>query len=316
MLLFLNKSTPGAAWVPEPDVTNHAGQPIPENSDFFAPPPIEIGRIISAETTLIKHEEPPLVRLIRLCKLSIMIFIGILLSPVTIPLLCILFFLRLNDYILWMGNSNQHNRFFCTYIGEHGLAVLSVKGRKWSRPKSELFLFQDEVALYSEKVELKVNGIYRQTKYYFHWMRGRQKLYKIAGVFHKHKKLRFDHMLQFGDAAKIAWNRYLQSKLTHQLEHAGYVEFMIRNRLGSFTAIRVGAEFVEFVSRKGEPKRVLKSEIQSICLRFGGFALVLQAPNRDRELKWARKCFFRYENVGNVQFFMFLMENLLKISIN
>lgn len=53
MVRSLNEIIPtNTAWIPDPGVSNHAGGAILENSDFFVRPPIEIGRVISAETTL------------------------------------------------------------------------------------------------------------------------------------------------------------------------------------------------------------------------------------------------------------------------
>ena len=55
---FLSKVIPDTIlWIPDPGVTDHAGQPILENSDFFVSLPIEIGRVISAETTLVGNKK-------------------------------------------------------------------------------------------------------------------------------------------------------------------------------------------------------------------------------------------------------------------
>src|SRR4051812_25150097 len=40
------------SWVPPQDVKEHSDAPIPLDADFFAPPPAEIGKVQSAQTTL------------------------------------------------------------------------------------------------------------------------------------------------------------------------------------------------------------------------------------------------------------------------
>ena len=39
-------------WIPGKDITRHSGNPIPNDLDFFIPPPLEIGKVISADSTL------------------------------------------------------------------------------------------------------------------------------------------------------------------------------------------------------------------------------------------------------------------------
>src|SRR5436305_1458122 len=46
------------AWTPGPDVLNHAGDPIAADADFFAPPPDEIGTVITAHSTLRRGQRP------------------------------------------------------------------------------------------------------------------------------------------------------------------------------------------------------------------------------------------------------------------
>ena len=41
-----------AAWKPPPTVTDHLGQPLGFDRDFFVPPPPEIGEILSADSSL------------------------------------------------------------------------------------------------------------------------------------------------------------------------------------------------------------------------------------------------------------------------
>ena len=48
----------GVSWQPAADVVDHNGEPLGVDSDFFCPPPLELGKVISARTTLKKSKQP------------------------------------------------------------------------------------------------------------------------------------------------------------------------------------------------------------------------------------------------------------------
>lgn len=299
------------SWIPDPDITDHAGQPISENSNFFAMPPIEIGRVISAETTLIKRHKFSSDRVIKLVLVAVAIPLGIGLAPIALPILFIALFLKIHDYVIWSLNRQYRSRHFCTYAGEHGLAIYSLRKGLWSRPKCKLVLFQDQVALYTSATSVKINGIYRNTQYHFIWKNSQQKKYQVMGAFHKDEKRKSDYMWHFATAAEIAWSRYLQSQLPQHLERNGYVEFPIVNLIGKFTAIRVGVEFVEFVGRKGKAQRFLASEIDSIQYYYGRLEFFPHGVKRFSRL--VGKYNFSNKSIGNIRFLVASLKALTKI---
>ena len=199
--------------------------------------------------------------------------------------------------------------YSCSYIGERGFVKYRVKGSRISRPKSVVFLFQEDMALYVKKTSIHINGGYFHTLYYFTWKRGNKKQHEFAGRFNQYRKLKSNHPLHFAHAVEAAWSRYLQGKLVYQLELDGYIEFPVK---GSFKAIRLGSGFVEFVSRNGQPKRLLKEEIKAF--KFGDGTLEF-IPHDAKWVKLFNKYTFRYEAIANAQLFMISLASLTGISI-
>jgi hypothetical protein len=187
-------------WLPEPYVTGHKGQAIPEDSIFFAMPPIEIGRVISAETTLTKKQN------ILTKKISIKTVFNVLCTAFIVIFTFPWGLLVLMLYMIW----RKLNEFgeFCSYIGEYGFVSFTIKQGRSSRPKVAMFLFQHDVELHVKTTDYYTNGFYQNTGYYFAWMRGQEKLYQITANCHKRRSQKADFVLHFARAAEIAWNRY------------------------------------------------------------------------------------------------------------
>src|SRR5688572_2875353 len=45
-------------WLPPDDVTAHNSEPVDRTRDFFHPPPAEIGKVLTAHSTLVRGKEP------------------------------------------------------------------------------------------------------------------------------------------------------------------------------------------------------------------------------------------------------------------
>ncbi len=307
MLKFLNSVPSATAWTPDSGVTGHMGQPILEESDFFVCPPLEIGRIISAETTLsqTKKATSPSER-IKMMGLGFVAMLVLLFCLWrTVNHLTIILSI-LTGFVVYCLTRFNHS---CSYIGERGFVKYTVKGSRASRPKSVVFLFQEDMTLYVKKMRIHINSGYFHTLYYFTWKRGNRKQHEFTGRFNQYRKLESNHPLHFAHAVEAAWSHYLQGKLAYQLELGGYMEFPVKS---SFKAIRLGAGFVEFVPRYGQPKRLLKEKIKAF--KFGNGRLEF-IPHDAKWVELFNKYTFRYEAIANAQLFMILLASLTDISI-
>jgi hypothetical protein len=286
-------------WIPDSGVTNHAGQPILENSNFFVIPPLEIGRVISAETTL--NGQKSIAHRFTISALLIIATLVVFLTPLIIfsPVFMIFAVYRFN----------QANRHACSYVGENGFARFTAKGRRLLHPKSMIFCFQDDMAMYASRTEIILNGSYRNTLYCFTWKRDGKKIHEFNGRFNKYKDLQPDHPFSLACAAEAAWTYDLQRKMPNQLDIFGYVEFPVEGR---FKAIRIGEGFVEFMPNKGEPQRFLESQIKMIRQYNGSLEFV---PH-DLKLGWLfNKYDLKCDKIGNLQLLLVSMKSLLEIRI-
>jgi hypothetical protein len=309
MLRSWNEPIPSnTSWIPHPGVTNHAGTPILENSDFFVRPPIEVGRVISAETTLAGNKKAlSTVDRLKLAGVGFMVMLVLLLLvSKTIDQTTIILSGLTGWFIYYCNRFN----YSCSYVGEGGFVGYAVRGRRTNRPQSTMFCFQDDMTLYTGKTHININGGYRHTLYFFVWKWGNKKQYRLSGKFDQYKQLKFNHPLNFAHAAEIAWNQYFQSKIASQLKLAGYVDFPVNG--SSFKTIRLGQGFVEFLSQRGQSQRFPKSDIDVIKLQDGKLKFTIDGEKSG----WLfDKYAFAYDKIGNAQLLIVYLEKLLEIKI-
>src|SRR5581483_1383761 len=122
------------AWTAPPYVAEHSGAQLPADADFFVAPPLEIGGIYSAHTSLRKAQQPKSmavrVAIALACEaggialaMGIHRFTGLLYIPAgatqTPVYLWAVIFGLLPAYIGWRKSRFRH---FCNYVGQGGCA--------------------------------------------------------------------------------------------------------------------------------------------------------------------------------------------------
>jgi hypothetical protein len=309
MLRSWNEPIPrSTSWIPAAGVTSHAGTPILENSDFFVQPPIEIGSVISAETTLAGNKKAlSTADRLKMAGVGFIVMLVLLLLLFKTVNQTTMTLSGLTGFIVYYCNRFNYN---CSYVGERGFVKYTVKGKRTNRPRSKMFYFQDDLTLHVKKTHIHINGGYYHTLYYFTWKCGNKKQYELTGKFDRYKKLKLNDPLNFAHALEIAWNQYFQSKIASQLELAGYVDFPVNG--SSFKTIRLGQGFVEFRSQRGQSQRFSKSDIDVIKLQDGKLKFTIDGEKSG----WLfDKYAFAYDKIGNTQLLIVYLEKLLEIKI-
>lgn len=208
------------AWTPAEHVLDHSGRPLTTGRQFFAPPPPEIGRVLSAYSALKVGQSPHPVRKRFRITLGVAIAIAIL------------------GYILAAGSEPKGFRDFlelgtilavtfggtaalvtylvlyvfrrdyrCDYVGTEGVADYDLLDLRRGKP-GQILRFQDAADLDITLKPQYVHGIQAATAYRYSWTDANQKeIFFLSGEYYTEKKLPEDKF-HFAAAAEAAWWEY------------------------------------------------------------------------------------------------------------
>ena len=294
------------------ELPDHSGQPRGKEVEFFAEPPAEIGKIISAESTL----QPGRKAMPFLVQLLIGFIVGgaIVLggywlgqdaSPTDREAFQIIG-VALGAAALGTTLLVMRFRAVCSYVGENGIASFRLKGRRNARPKARpLLLFAQAEELRAKRIRQFVNGVYAGTSYDYTWSGPHGKrVWRTTGTYNDRKK-RYRAGAPFGfvQAAETAWSHYYLERANQVLTTEGSIPF----RVDKHRVVRVGPGFLEF-HFGDKPLRLLREDIASVTLGGGTFQF------KHKDAKWyslSGKYSFQYGNMANARVFLLALESLM-----
>jgi len=305
---------PRNAWQPPSNVRDHTGQPLVDGLVFFAAPPQELGKIISASSTLragthpwpgafqfLLSTIPAAVLAVVMIRLRDQYFyviprsVAVAVALVTAALLLVIF--------RWFITFRQE----CSYAGEHGVARLHATGKEFRVSKEEKLIFSEASELHARMEKLFIHGIYVGSDFNFIWTNPlRKKLLWLAGKF-RNKKGQPEtshHLYHFTMASESAWNDHFRHRLANQLERHGHVDFAI----GKKDWIRVGPGFLETTLRVKQ-QRLAASEIKGFKLQSGTFFVIHGEKKRFGRYEGVWK--IQYAELANAKLFFLAIERLL-----
>jgi hypothetical protein len=295
----------GLAMLPD-----HSGKPQRFTADFFVQPPVEIGQILSAESTLKygAREMPLWARAgIALAVAAAIMTGGYFLSRGAVRTVKTdLNNLGIVFAILSLPVSWYLTRFrrSCSYVGNAGVARFTLSGRRTKTPVGEVLLFSKATELRVAQTRHSVNGMYSHTSYNYFWSDASGLLFRCTGK-HKGNKgaPKQGDPWHFARAAEIAWSDHLLGSLQARLAAEGSIPFRVDNNRW----VRVGPGFLEF--HFGEtPVRVTREEIAGVSLGSGEFSF------KHKDAKWyssAGKFKFKYGTMANAQLFLVALDRLM-----
>lgn len=312
---ILPKTIHKSKWYPQEGVTCHAGSPISPNTEFFVPPPSEIGKIISADSTLTVSQQPiPL-------NLRIL-FISLGVSS-TVALACLLlltfgFEIGLVQYgiiavaaVIAGGYIYLKSQFahLCSYVGERGIVKFNLLGSRTNQATASKLDFRDAEYLFTSQTRQYKNGIYVGTTYRYKWLKKDGSAFRLTGEYRSQRGWPPEKdPWHFANSAEASWSNYRWRTLNALLEKQGYVEFAM---FGNPRAVRIGSGFLEFVLRDGSTQRAEVSDMKDVSLKEGIFKFV-HKDARWWSGKW--KYSFTYADLPNAKLFLLCLERLAGFS--
>jgi hypothetical protein len=305
--------TLGSTWIPAEGITRHAGSPIPPDLDFFVAPPAEIGKVVSADSTLTVSTHPlPLgKRFFR----SFLVGVGF----ACLIWLILNFFIKIQSDLTVLGvgtiatvwayftfNVFDHK---CSYVGEQGIVEYSIRNSRLAQPQVRLMCFKDAANLYTSRIIRYRNYSYRGTSYTYAWQMIGKKAYQLSGSYYKERGWPDDKdYWHFANSAEASWTSYLLQGVNQQLQRLGYIEFPMQ---GNPKAVRVGNGFLEFVLKDDSTQRVAVADMKDTDkLQSGIFRFT------HKDARWwsgKGKYEFNYSNLPNANLFLLCLRQLTGI---
>jgi len=295
------------------EISNHAGGPIEADAEFFAPPPAEIGEVITAYTTLKQGRKSR--------SGSTRLLIATVVGGLT--WLIVVMFLRMAvgsdsmgkfrlfapipaiiDWLLAFFLTGFKHR--CSYVGSFGVARYEITGNRQTESTIELFQFSQAGELYNKIVRNYYNGVPTGTNFDFHWYAGKASIFQIKGTFSgcgDNPKVSSTYHL--GRVAEMVWSDFLIDSLNEQLDQQGAIDF----RTSDGGGIRISREYIEFASRKGT-ERLELADIGELKIDGG------RVMFKHKEAGWLSskgKYNFDYASIANGHCMMMVLNQILGV---
>jgi hypothetical protein len=315
-------------WTPPPEVTEHNGEPLTPDLDFFLAPPIEIGAIHTAHTSLKKgvRERPVPLRIVLalvagavgfLLTLGFDYLTKILLVLSEVTRTPVIFwevlFVPLWVYLGWRKSGFKH---FCTFAGERGCAHFQCEHQRTSVTRKSYFLFQDASAVSTRFTRRTKNGVYHGTNFWFDWYSSDSEnaIFSITGNHMADSKTPpAGNFYNFARAVEAAWYRYTTPRIDGEFQQKGSVKFYMGNNSWSV----LGRGFIQFVDEHGKVSRCDAEEIGSAKLFDGQLTIRRKDARRSFfDLFNSEGVFgFPYGAIHNARLFLYLFEKSLGIRV-
>ncbi len=297
-----------SVWTPGADLTRHAGSPIPPERDFFVAPPLEIGQVLSAESTLKTSTQPVSTPL----RIIICLLAGLLGAGISWRLTASAIFTGIiGSLAVLIAYRKTFFFHYCSYVGKNGIATYAIKGDRHASAKAKILRFQDATNLYTSQTRHYRNFFYNGTSYSYRFEQKPGKPFELGGTYYSRRgwpKDKDDWHL--ANAAEAAWSNYLLPLVDGQLERLEYIEFPIE---GYLQAVRVGSAFMEFVMKDGVVERAQVADMKNITLGSG----VFHFAHKDAHW-WSGKgsYSFNYSNIPNARLFLLCLKRQTGIAWN
>jgi hypothetical protein len=307
--------------VPQQDdgtlVPNHGSEALPHDVDFFAPPPPEIGPLVTAYSTLRQKIQP------RPAGARVAIAGGVALITASVVMMIVAAAQPREKvfYVFWPAVAGglaaliavltTRFRHRCTYVGREGLARFQCAGDRDRVTMPEFFLFRDAAEVRTGQTRRYVNGVYQGTDYTFTWsdVAGRTR-HVIRGTYKAEQgNPRSTDPYHFGRSAEIAFTMSLLPDVFSRLDMGGDVRFNVSG--GRW--IRLGPGYM-IIQTGGAEEQWDAQEINGVQIHQG----VVYIRRRDAKEGWfSSKGVFKFDfaALANAQLFIYLVEKVVGVPI-
>ncbi len=282
-------------WVPSPQVTDHTGHIISSRDDFFAPPPREIGEVITAQSTLSIDEQPHTVTLAR--------FLMSLAAITPVITVWLTWVVLVGTHAAFYGNfcagelllacaaflfvwTSKRPVYECSYVGELGAARYECVYDRTNIVKQEVFNYCDAVDVKSSIKSIDLNSRDSRESYDFRFIDDTGSVaYRIKGAYFSTRGLcDLGEPVHYGCAVEHAWSMAYMPYAVDRLNCGETVDFAY----GWGKTVKIGTSYVEC-----EGRRIPESRIQDISCDNHWVTITVFSSEKPGEketikLRWSR----------------------------
>jgi hypothetical protein len=308
------EATANTTWTPPASMKLHSGRPLDPKLLFFAPPPAEIGEVISGYSSL-KKGQPALARLSQIPAdiWQGALFLGALAG--FIPGLIIGFIpggdlpglivgllagFGVLGFMVWVALSPR-----CTYIGTKGFAELMQMKGKLTEP--DIRLFEKARELRTEETRKYKDNAYQGTSYTFSWTDDSStEVFKVSGLHVSENNTPHDkNDYTLGLAAERAWTAFTFERAKKELGQNGGITFRAKNA----DALTLGDGFIE-INRRGETLRLTREDMPRLSLEKG--VVTVSSKHTIFNFFGSQGTYkFNYHDIANASLFLVLFDSLV-----
>jgi hypothetical protein len=305
--------TGGTVWTPPVALLSHGGQPLDPKRLFFAPPPAEIGALISAYSSFEQNQSITS----KLSNTTSETWMGALMFAVIagfVPGLLINFIPGAGLIALIVGLGAGLSVLWvmvwaslaptCSYVGTQGIAKFTLSKDK---VVPEMFEFAKAAELRTETTRKYKNNIYQYTTYDYTWSGAEGKeTYKLSGLYYNEQGVPPDkNEYTLALAAEKAWSALALERANRDIEIGGRVTFNAVNG----DALTLGDGYVE-IARRGEQVRLAREDMPKLSVDNG--VVTVSSKNTSYNFFGAKGAYkFNYNDIGNAKLFLLLFDTLI-----
>ena len=310
-------------WVPAANVLNHTGRPIPPDSIFFAPPPIAIGTVLSAQSgarmggsAVSEPQSRKIIGLFGLFGLLVGGFLGACFSQGQWTGIIVGGLIGAMA-IGWLIYRRESRRNDCTYVGAQGIARFRDSRNDSVRSRADVFLYAGAASLQTAFL-----GRNSGTNFNYQWRNERGKtVYKLeGGYFGSKKNIDPDADYHFARAAEAAWTRHYLPHVMTQLRRDGSVQFPVRQGVSAKQVAVIGPGYFDFIVGD-KTYHNPAGDIADVVLQMG-IIIIRRRDAQYRAMNGANGSYIpesgmfglHYGRVSNVKLFLTLLKEVAGIS--
>ena len=319
-------------WLPDRGIPNHHGGRIQYDAYFFAAPPAEIGRVLAADSSLGRDDDPLSNAAFRrrLCMKLALVFLLFLGFTVAI---CITSLHPDKPFkpVYWIGYSllqigfcaivfpfiiiravirRRSEVFSCSCLGEDGAALCTLKGGIGDDVIEDVLVFSEASDLLLDRKHVINTLACFGVGYKYNWRNAEgESLLLSKGVYPSFDHPRaLQHPFHFLEVVQQHWCNYRYERMKAEFQAEGSVGFAV----GSKREIRVGLDYVEFLWPDGT-RRASAEELGDMSLSHDEFRFMhSDAVWMGKDGKYS----FKYSELSNAKLFITLLDHLVGVSLS
>jgi hypothetical protein len=211
-------------------------------------------------------------------------------------------------------------RHYCTYIGEQGIAKLTIAGSRDQLHGKEVVEFKNATDLGASRQINYTNGIYSGTGYLFRWCdkNGTVLVYMDGSYFNPKGLPETKNPYHFLAAAETLWHAFIRDRLVSELKTRGSIRFRLFSIAGLSSGLLTPKDYIEIgpvyveINKQGHCERLTAENLR--MARVGNGKVRFERLDAKSNLLGSRGVYELFcAEISNYRSFDDIITNLLNV---